>query len=329
MFQCLKNAINIRGCNETQQPLIYLNSLPGISIKSLDMIANEDRENYVGTINAILERAGHRVLLDFISGAANAKINPKYFNSLYCLGRMSEPLQYNQPLTSPLWQGIKFKFKQSQYISLNIYNLYFFSDINQTIDFVVMDLVTNNILDVITANLVAGDNKIAINKIFYPNPRSTQICIFYNGMVTGYYKTENIGCYDECCSECSEVSSSGFCCSSTSFNGYLNGIESSNTYGISLDFAIECSYERLLCENINMFLQPLLYAAGIEYIYELTGSSRLNKYTLTKKEENEQLLKNFEKRYIQSIEKSLRNINWCDNCCWYCEEMVQYKYVIP
>lgn len=329
MFNCLSKAINVRGCSSTNLPLIYLNSLPGISIKSLDMIANEDKLNYTGVIDSIIQRAGQRILLDFISGAANAKINPKYFNTINCIGRVTEPLVFNNANVTPILQGIKITFKQSQYLSLNLYNLYFRSQVNQNLDFYIIDLVTNDVLDTINVDLIAGDNKIIINKLYYPNPRSTQIGIIYNSLNTGYYNSKNLPCYDECCNECSDHDVIGLCCNDNTIAGYSQGQVSDNTYGLSIEYSIECSYERLLCENINMFLQPLLYACGIEYIYELIGSSRLNKYTTTKKEENEQLLKNFEKRYMQAIEKSVRVINWCDNCCWYCEEMVNYKYVTP
>ena len=52
-INCLKSVIGVLGCKEPQ-PLVYLNSLPGISIKSLDMIANEDQITYLGVISNIL-----------------------------------------------------------------------------------------------------------------------------------------------------------------------------------------------------------------------------------------------------------------------------------
>lgn len=320
---CLKTLINVRGCSQDVQPFVYLNSLQGITIKSLDSISNEDRITYVATLEAIIERAYRRMINDL---AINAGIQLNSFQETYCIGRLNDPLEF-VPASGAILQGIQFKFQASKYLSLYIGSLFFYSNVVQTLNFYVYDNVSGQILDTITADLVVGENNIVVNKSYFPGRYSQRVMIVYNSADSGYYKSTAEACHDACCT------CEGLPCASTGCfwgSGVANLATTHETYGLGVEYALECSWERLICSNARLFSQAILYAAGVEYIYELESSYRFNQYTSTKKEENQERKKLFEKRYLQELKAAIQGLNFQDNCCFECKGTgIMYKFAMP
>jgi len=308
MANCLAQAINVRGCGNT--PLVYLNSLPGISLKSLDLIKNEEQHSYVDVINDVRERAANRVTFDFF---ASSNVEFTLLPHTNCVGRISEPLQLLPPSGGE--GGILFDFVTSKYLSLRIVNLYFKSDVVQTITFFVKDVVTNEVLDTIVADLVIGENEIPVNKLYYPTRTSTKLFVGYDLSTTGYYKTSIEDCY-EGCNGCRVLGTCG-CRIARAFNG---NTPSQTTYGLGILYTEECSFDKFVCDNINLFLQPLLYASGIEFVHELIGSTRLNSITSMPKDAREALLTNYTDMYEKSMKLLLKKIDLCDTCCFRCHD---------
>jgi len=223
-------------------------------------------------------------------------------------------------------QGIIFTFKQSKYLMLNVLNILFRSEADKTVTFYVKDTVTGDIYDTFTVDLVAGENTIPINKSYAPRRHSNKLFIGYDGSTTGYYVTSDRSCYDDCddcgCSDVCEANGgdivSGFSVTKTGM-----------TYGLSVQYSLDCSFSRLLCENIGALKQAMLYAAGIEYMYEMMGTSRMNRYTMTKREDFDSIKDMFEARYKNSLKAAIKNINLCDTCCFECKGGILYNYVNP
>jgi hypothetical protein len=297
-----------------------LNTLPGISTRSLDAIANGDRVTYLGVIEAISERVAMRIETDF---AANIGIELKSYNEVFCTGRIDDPLTYVPANAVPGLQGLVFEFLQSKQLVMHVLKLYFRSDIAQTINFFIIDLFTNDLLDTITLELEPGENEFYLGNEYFPQRHSNKLFIGYDGSTTGYYSTSDSECYDGCHCGCPQIR---VCGCNKLVSGYKNEY-THDTYGLSIEWAIACSYCRLLTENIHLFKTAIMYAAGVEYMLELWGSDRLNKYTTTKADENEKLLEYYKKMYISSLKSVTQNLNLCDHCCFECKGGIQYKYV--
>jgi hypothetical protein len=319
MNSCLKNLIGVAGCKEPY-PLVYINSLPGISIKSLDMIANEDQITYLGVIDNIIERAVMRIEIDLFS-VSGVRFSVPAEN--YCVGRIQEPLTLVQ--SAPGLQGVLFNFKQSKYLVINVLSLFFRSPVDQTLKFYIIDLVTNEIYDVIQANLLQGENEIIVNKRYFPRRHSNQLFIAYEGNDSDYYSTKSEECYDDC--SCFTSNCHIDPCGNKTL-GYKNK-KTDETYGISVKWLEECSIERFICENSMFFRNVILYAAGIEYVLEVMGSSRLNRFTQTKNEDLNKLMLIYESYYKKALQSVVKNLDFCDNCCFDCKDTIQYTYASP
>lgn len=318
---CLSQIIGFRGCEQLTPPLAYFESLPGVSIKALDMIADDDQQNFIEVMDDLRFRAAQRV---FVSMQKGANIKLQTFSDNFCVGRLDEPLNFVPATTTNNLQGIVFSLKQSKYLALDIHSLMFFSDIDKEITFFLIDLQSNSLITQFNYSLLAGENTIPVNKTVFPSRYSTKIFIAYDSFFSGYFQSKTQNCYDDCIDICG---CSDNCCND--IYGWNGSLRSSDSYGLGVNYSVLCSFERLLCENSHLFVQALLYATGIEFIFELRGSSRINKFTTTKEADYTFLLNVFEERYKESIMAALNSINFCDDCCFECAGSVNYGYVTP
>jgi hypothetical protein len=315
-MNCLKNIIGVLGCESDTRPLIYLNRLPGVSIKSLDMIANEDQITYLGVIDDIITRAGMRLEIDML---ALGGIRLTQDSQAQCLGRLVEPVE--QKIGESGLQGMVFTFRQSKYLTLKILSLFFYSPITQNVTFYVIDAVTNEVYDTIPAQLQPGDNEIPINRSYYPRRSGNFLLVVYEGEGVSYYETIDEPCYDEC--QCRFITACG-----NKRMGFKDDF-TEETFGLGVKFIEECSVSRLICENASLVANALLYAAGVEYVLEVMGSSRLNRFTSVKVEDYNKLLAIFESAYKKALTAALKNIDVCDGCCFDCENIITYTYASP
>ena len=73
-MECLINYIGLRGCGLPEpESGLYLNSLPGLTLKNLQSVANSEQVNFIGVFNEVQERAINRLIQDFTA----------LFNSVY------------------------------------------------------------------------------------------------------------------------------------------------------------------------------------------------------------------------------------------------------
>lgn len=64
---CLNDYIGITDCGTVPASGLYINSLPGITIESMDKIATEDQLSYLGVWNDVQKEAAVRFKADFIA----------------------------------------------------------------------------------------------------------------------------------------------------------------------------------------------------------------------------------------------------------------------
>lgn len=312
-MDCLRDVIGVGRCEGTK-PQIEVTQLPMITIKGLDSISDSDNDTFVYTIEAIRERAKQRILMDLYN-KIGVQVTPS--EGVFCLGRLIEPLALTLP--SVLDRGVLFQVIQSAYLTLTIHNVMLRSPIAQDITIFVKDLVTSDILYTQLFSLTAGENTLQINTEVMPKRTQTKLLVGYADNIQ-LYDTLNMDCYDGCDCNCFE------CDLCNNIQGYPTNAGSSGTHGISVQYTFQCSLERFLCENIQVFRQALLYAFGIEYIYEAKGSERVNKYTQMNAEKAKDMLSYYESGYEKAINQALSGVNFCDNCCFDCTGGLQMRW---
>jgi hypothetical protein len=75
---CLKNYIGLKVCGtETSESGLYLNSLPGISLESVDKIADSEQITYAGVWDDVQTEAAARFYIDVVTAISECySLNP-------------------------------------------------------------------------------------------------------------------------------------------------------------------------------------------------------------------------------------------------------------
>jgi len=328
-MDCLKNIIGISQCptldefgNEIPSiALININQLPGISIESIDSIADSDYDTYLQVYEDILTRAAMRLSNDIPTYLPLDLVGDIGYS---CYGRLKHDADYMLIPNStyspiPTYGGIGLGIRQSQFLVLNIPFFRFFSPIQQVITFYIKEAASGSILWQKQVAINAGENIVDVNLDVYGTSYQKRIFLYYDLSGSEYYETTSDQCYYDCdvCG-CDYIDCSGIRGASSNDAIYFQGRNS--TFGLSVTYNAYCDFTAYICNNRRNFLQPMVYATMIEYYKELIGSSRLNRFTKTNAERNKELYD----MAVKDYEKALKNLakfgNITDSCCFKCNE---------
>jgi hypothetical protein len=340
-MSCFDGIVKLNGCSITEVPqAVYsLNSLPGISLKSFEQVANSEQQNYIGVWNAINERAEARMKNQIIS----------YMSTRYDIKRVRRTVDVfgddELPTTSNnLFKGIvinsaytlvdNWKISPLQTTTVDKIRFYKSSTTTATtIDVKFFNYLSKEILFTKTltvANMVNGWNEFSILKQF---DCAILAIGFLDTNINGvtYSTTDSDTFFASCfsayydCGTCGQIN--GFVSSNSSANGTLTY----NTIADSLQvlLTLGCSYDSAVCSNRMLFAEAYWYALGIEFMTERLYSERTNFYTTVKREEANELLALYTTRYEEAIKNALGGIKLECDACLECNSQVQVFTQIP
>lgn len=326
----LKDFIGIRGYSTTPQSGVYVNQLPGISLKSMEASTTQEKETFVTMWNDVQERAWLRLESDF-RNSLRKKFNIKTSKGLF----HTVALWYN--VTTPPIA----KYRGTVYDTGIDYNGFFAFwvesitiDLPQPVTNFVLHLFDNigNEMDSFQiANAVAGHNIITVKKA-YACPRlfmavdATNITlkqtIINNGVLSGWIDIF-----------------SGFYSYGT--NPQVYGADanlatpailqrSTATSGITASIMPMCDYSSLIYTDKGLYTNVWHQLLGATLMEELLFSDRINKYTTVDKEKCKELWDLFENRYqinLNDITSGIQ-VNANDNCIE-CRKIVTSETRIP
>jgi len=343
-FTCLEDWIGVRGCNgNVSDSGVYLNDLPGIELRNIDEVANEEQVNFSGVWSEVQARALNRFSTDVIAG----------FSKKYRLKMLTKGIQIGKDYdnTTPTAAGAQYRgfiielntedaqlvYSNLQVIYIQKLQLWLPGALNTTFKIFDLDLGTELFTSSVTGS--AGWNEVNVNEIF------TAQRIFC--------------CYDATTIASAEIDLNLFntCCSVPNYNyfwnygGRLRGAYSAiatpttitigeNSFGFSGVFSIQCKYDNLVCNNRELFTQPLLYCLGVEFMTEVIYSPRMNRWTTTDLKKAKMLRQEYEAKYkggkitdgevemnfageLQVVLDSVQ-LNLTDGCLE-CNQQIMYK----
>lgn len=340
-MSCFDGIIKLNGCSITEVPqAVYsLNSLPGISLKSFEQVANSEQVNYLGVWDAINERAEARIKNQIIS----------YMSTRYDIKRVKRTVEISgSPLTdvtsNDLFKGILIAsnwdltdqwmlspLQVNQVDKIKFYKSA--SNTATTVDVLFFNYVTKEILFTKTltmSELVVGWNEISTLKQFdVPVLGIGYLDTNVNGVtydtndVNNYYTS----CFEDCYGgdNCGQIY--GFVSTTDSVNGTLTN----NTIINSLQAMITmgCSYDAAVCSNRMLFAEAFWYLLGIEFMTERLYTERVNFYTQVKREEAKELIDLYNVRYEEALKNALGGLKFECDVCLECNSQVQVFTQIP
>lgn len=331
---CLTDYIGIRWCGGTASApsSLYVNDLPGISLKQINSITDEENATFLSVWNTIQDRAERRFSLD-VREAMSAKYRLKSLAQGVNLGNNVDtsngtivPLNgVRNGFAIELVSASSNDYTPSPLMSINIENLMWFcpeaADIGKTLYIEIDDLDSQSGVNYYNGTFVIENeywNIIPINLTLTDSTYTQPLRITCQFRTTG-----NIECSSKNISELIQVNE----CCQAKVRPYSHGTDeyTTNTYGLSATFNVTCSWDGLICQNKNLFSRAFWYLCGIEFLTELIYSSVLTAWTTINLQKAKDLRAEYEVEYQKSLTQVASGMNLDCDCCLDCNGGVQLR----
>lgn len=336
-MKCFDNYIGVLGCNmPIPESGLYVNSLPGMPLMSIDMIANPEQVNFVGVWNDVQIRASHRLLSE-VTSRFSKRYKIKSINHSNNIGRVIDVTTEFSPLANggrgiSISQNIDSCCSSSNLQSINVQSLSFFNTGDDTTFTIkIVDITTLTELYLGTFDISEGWNVFPVEQVFSSN----SILILFDSSISSISLPLLSGVNENWC-RCIQQLCENDCCT-----GEVKGIEfpdladlssfttGDDTFGLSAIYSLTCSYEPLICENRNVFKTAYWYLLGLELVIERIYSSRMNWWKINKTE-NESLVELFTARADEAIQQAVDGINLdMKDICLSCDNNISIINMLP
>lgn len=342
-MNCLKDYIGIDACvNTTSESGVYLNKfLPGIEWRQIEEIADADSLTLSTLWSDIQDRAVTRFRTD-VNVALQNKFGQNGYSAGYKLKQITQTNDlgiYNTANTYPAANELRgFTIKISEFSS-NLNSIYI-----QSVKLYATDLAAYTITfrdaksgvilhtETFTATSANTWNTIKVEKDF--SVKELNVVYNSNGHISQSLPLDQLAWYDQGC----DCLCYGYNNCEAYITGYKDGLTSSDAYGLSGVFSIQCKWDNLVCNNKAFFMTAWAYCLGAELMTERIYSSRINRWTTIDKNRAIELRKEFEARYIGGTINETKFAGELNNavyglslnqndCCIECDAPLTFKNV--
>lgn len=335
-MECLRDYIGVLGCGATAPAgTKYINSLPGISLESIESLADSEQRNYLGVWNDVQTRALAKFDIDVNEKFAK-RFRIKQIRSSVDLLRIINTASVTPAASEKRGFSIELTVKNSMFVSSNLQSIFLESlsvyiidktVIGPSIAITAVNLDTQQILDtftVLVANLSNGWNNVQVNKSY----SADRIAFIYDAAEIDSVN-QKIALYaSNGLSQLVSVVYGGYC------SPYLRGIHYTDlgapsfgidSFGLTGVFSVVCKWDNLVCNNKEQFVYPIWYLHGAEMMIERINTDRVNYWTTVGREKARALYADFMSEYDRSLSQLVDSISIADNdACVECNEKLQW-----
>jgi hypothetical protein len=317
-MNCLTDYIGLRGCTSTTPPSgLYVNDLPGISLKQIVSLTNEEEKTYQELWDMIQRRAQNRFSLDVREQMSKSykikSINQGINVNGYSAGTGTIPafalygftIEYDTMDTGNVPSPLTY---------IHLQQINFYSQVSGPYTLMFLDIDAKTQVYYQTVQLAIGLNVIEVNQTF------TNVGRLFVGIsldtVDDYTSIKAPSDYwTGCC---------GALVRGASFNNVAFSF-SNELYGFSPIFTIGCSWDGLICQNKNIFSRALWYLLGIEVLTEVIYSTKLNQFTTVNLQKANDLRTEYQVEYMKALDQICAGMNLDCDCCLECSGSVQLR----
>jgi hypothetical protein len=344
-YDCLKGFIGIRYQGApVPDSNVYINELPGITLKGIESIASQDQTTFLG-VWADVEKRSLKTLKTAVTN---------YFSKRYQLVTINESLRLpdywnTEKPTAPAAEYRGFTFDLgwwgSDFAAIHIEDLRLYLTAPQTgLVIKVMNVYSNyesREIDSFTIDAVEGWNVIKVRKTYAETSetnRPFKIFVGYdatniesvymplNGLMNGgpYY--------DQLSLQWTPLSPYQGILRAASWaqTGNNNLSQGVNLYGLSGSVSVVCSWDSILCQNKEVFTTVLWYILGMELMAERMFSDRVNRYTTIDLNKAKELHDYFKARLAEEMMNVFDGIDLMSwDGCTKCNAQVQLQTQLP
>lgn len=291
---------------------LYLDSLPGIDVLMIDGLRKSGNDTDVTW--GVLYKRGWDNLVSDVSTA----LQDKFYVDTKLVSR--ETSSFKADYNSSGDAGVKLTFSLSKYSKIHVISVGLWaqsSHTNAVIRFYDTD-ADGELLLTLTEDLDSGRNTLDVDTDFEVNT-------LYVVIDSGEYpvrQTENKFYHGV------NYLNSILC--DWQWLGGIGSVEQVNNGGLNLKYVVDCSIDKFVCENINLFKYAFLHRLGMEICHERRFTENLNQYTTMTAERAGELLEFFKAEYDQKLMNSIKSQNIReDYTCFNCKNTVSVKTSLP
>lgn len=309
-MNCLLDYIGISGCEVSGSELL-INSLPAISLASINGLTSIEQSTYIDIWNNVQQRALKRYTND-ITRLLSKRYRLKQVKKQIDFGSLTE----TGINTEVEYQGLYFDFRTyndyltvSNLAKLYVQNIRYYGTAGSVGDVATIEIIqvhneSNLAQEVVystTHTTTAGWNTVTVEQGFDINNyiisvrglTETAKMPVQNSWSTLLYSCFNGRCFDVCPPLVKAA------IATTSGNNIVI-TTGQDSYGVTGSFSIVCSYENVVCNNKALFGNPLWYLCGVEMMVERMHSDKLNQWTL-----NDEKAQSLHDYYLQQYNEQL------------------------
>jgi len=300
-MECLKDILcgrrviigikDFNNCN-TPESGLFINDIPGITLKSAAAIAYDEHRSGYEFLQNITKRAVQLVFEEFYSAATSRF-------QLHAVSETREVKAFDGTTLPPanLDRGLVVKRWRSEIAQINIE--YLFVKVAQS-GTVSISIIDGDHTEIVTATVVANvELPIRVDYI----AKSESVRIVMNDSSYNVYS----GAINRTAAGC-QTCSGNWNGNGLYVAGWDGSQENSTYYGIGVLASVRCYEENILCMLLKRMSFLFWYKAGIMYYEELQASNRLNPITIYTKDKAQDNIDNLTKKYNDSFKNFIPTI---------------------
>lgn len=201
----------------------------------------------------------------------------------------------------------------------------------------IYDTIQNKLLDTLTVPAVAENIvQLYVNKTYKSDRKRLSLFIGYESATVPSYKTylrNGVSCWscDDYWYKCQYVKFSGAKISTGDDKVLRNFTRTGETFGLSLNYSINCNHEEWLCSHARALAIPIaLYTAKEISDYAINISQRSNPKTIIDSEKWKSRHDKYDADFTTRFGEVISNINLpSDSRCFKCSPKLIHAVVLP
>jgi hypothetical protein len=277
------------------ESILFVNDIPGITLKSASQIANEEVRSGYNLLNEKINLATKKVFNNF-SGIISENFTFNTFLEAVEINEFSE--EVNSPSNTE--RGLSLTRWHSEMARIYIEQVYI--RVAES-GIAILKIVDGDITKTYSVSLLANVNNVV--SIRY-KCESRNVKITFNQTNFSSYKCKQLNVNS--CLPCGKNQSNGIN-KTMIVKGWDGSNETQTCFGLGVLANVQCFEENIICQLLPRMAFMMWYQAGIEILNEKIASERINAVTVFTKDQAKITLEELKKELKIEEKNFAKNIN--------------------
>ncbi len=329
-MKCLYDYIGIKGFGDEPLSGIYINQLAGLSLESIDRIAEPEKKGFEALWNDIRTRAGITLEKDL-----RRKLRNRYKITANKRAAEVKPDIDTDTVfdAEEKYRGIVIDLGcgHGSFVAIGIDSFCVTLSVDTALLAVKLFDEDGTELDSFTKeNATAGKNtinvsrKYAVRKLFVAI-NATDVPL-YSAAISKETLNRCYQCICEVYNECKPLIHGG----ESAIDTPADITQTSDVFGLEIRYNVLCDFNSIICFNKQEFTDVWMYLLGVELMLERCYSSRMNRFTTIDRDNAVELKDHYTIEYEKALKESVDALQVKnDDCCIECNPVVATRESLP